>query len=1127
MLKRCISILLPVVLVSNDLYSSDFNTDKSDFYSIINSLSDWKKKNFCIELDEFGNLKSKINFISNENYGKYLFNRYHFYHYNFPYCCNELNCSIRSYDSFINSPIFNYLFTTHSIYLKTFPTLNEIPERIKRCLRAQAEYEKKIADYETNFINNMEDKSINKNKNENINKITNNIPNEDNKYKTNKIINNIQTGNNKFETNSSNKNDKHKINLTNDIEIEYDKKLNRGNKYNNKFGRNNKFNNKTNYYGNRHNRINYNGPYNNKFPYYNSNTMLYNDNNNLLCNVLDNQINDLQNYIPKNKRVNKNTREINTSKKIVIDNNISNASTVDTKIINTTIDGDYNNISKNKTNTIENNTNTENDNRNINNNKTVIDNKNIVSEENKLSSKDIRKEDIKCDNNLNTVDENNNKSSISIEIVSKNKINHEDNKDNISEKTTDTQERKESDNNSTYDLENINNTESNNINNNLDNKENNNASDNINKEVVEESNANNNENDINSNNTSSNNININNINNNSDNKENNNNVSNDSNKEVAEEYNTNNNENDINNNNINSNNINNNIEDIKDNNLDVEQPKNPPIKKLTLKEMKEKQLEAKRNRKKNKKTVNKNQEKDKVLQNKNIEQNSTDNNKQPTDEENNINKTIMQNTSTEQVDINTNNTEFTQEKEIVISKNTSEEKNTNNNNNQEKSKINEIIDGKNINNIQLNNIQDSNLNKIINNNIQEDNSNNIITIDKTTEDKKLEDNNQDEKQQVNKKKKKKNKTRYKHIKEEEDYKKKQEEIIQKNKLRAEEQKKQQKIAFNKNLLENIETQFQDFSFYISRVEYENNFINKNKVNKLYQGITKHFNEVLLILMNYFNSNLYNKPFEEFTNEDKLIISLSYNIIELQIFNRNEFNGIQQKTSLVNVMMNAGIESCANNDDLTKWISKNVTKEGMNNIELKLFTKFIIYGVYNTLGDEISTYQKKVYEKLYDYFKPIKLYINKYEEIFESFIIQKANNNNLLNDNDREYLIKEYSKYLLPILNGLLHSHKNNHTQLNIYFVDFILNIIMNIKSNQYINKLYDKITAQSSNFIIKNCNKQNIEVMKNINVTELNQEQVDQFFDSIKDETDKSKIKEKIGNCIKNINIYNKKNQIV
>ena len=93
MLKRCLCILLHVVLVNNsNLYSTEL-------YSSIEHLSNWKNSN---------------NFISKQKYFPYIQYLY--------------------YNNQMNSYLFNYLFPT-------YPELSKIPEIVKYCLRKHAEYE--------------------------------------------------------------------------------------------------------------------------------------------------------------------------------------------------------------------------------------------------------------------------------------------------------------------------------------------------------------------------------------------------------------------------------------------------------------------------------------------------------------------------------------------------------------------------------------------------------------------------------------------------------------------------------------------------------------------------------------------------------------------------------------------------------------------------------------------------------------------------------------------------------------------------------------------------------------------------------------------------------------------------
>ena len=907
MLKRCIYILLHTVLVhSSNLYSTEFHT-------IIEYLGNWRNSN---------------NFISKQEY----------------FICNTYFC----YNKFIDSTMFNYLFSTYSKEKSMYPMqieLRKIPERIKYCLKKQEEYERKISNSEANSAVNF-----NKFTTKNTNNIINNT-----KYKN---INN------------------NKINYINKYSNKFDIKTNYNSEYNNKFN-NRKYINK----------------------------QLYYDNNDMLCNLLKNQINDLQytNIQRKKKQLNKNTKKIAKSKEVV-KNNVSCSNKI------------------------------------VDNNNTDVDKlNNIINEKNetKPNSANTKNEDIKYNSNVVNISDNKtiteineNKTSINEEVTNTNKEDYikeetsiTNNKDNISEKTTDIQENNKNENSEI--LDNIENT------------------------------------------------------------------NNDNNNKTTEEFNTNDKNNDnydnTNSNDIEKNDIekNNNREDkYNSNNLVVKQQEETNIKKFAAKEKKAKQLEAKRQRKRRKKNVNR--DKDTVSQNKDIEQNNTDNNKKLIQEKN-----IENNNEQAKIDNN----------ELIEKDNNIQEESKENKLLNKEEEKNNIIDE-----TSLNNIQDSKLNEIIDNGIQE-NMSNITNTSKIKEYDKLEDDNKkNEEQQVNKKKKKKNKTRYKIIKE----------VEKLNNIDEEEkQKKPQIIEFNQNTLQNIDTELLDFNVYTNKIEYKNRNVKKNNyINELYQNITRHFDELLCIFMNYFDSNLYNKSFEEFTDEDKSIISLSHTISKLQIFNRNQYNNDTKSNILfINVLMNAKIESCTNCIDVVKWIRKNTTKEGRNNIDLKLFVKFMIYGVHNTLGDRMSVYQRKVYEKLYNYFKPILKHINENKVIFESLKKQNKKNNKMLNNDDREYLIKEYSKNLLPLLISLLNGNKPIQYQ----YRKFLLNIIMDIKSYKTSYEVSKAIYDKTTDIMLQFCNHADwINYTKNIKLKDISSQEVNKFYDSIKNEQNKQIIELKIWDFIYN-----------
>ena len=812
------------------------------------------------------------------------------------------------YNVFINSFMFNYLFPPNT-------KLSEIPGIIKRYLQKQEVYNKRTFNLKSNFITN-----------------TNNIENKN----TNTAILN------------SNGNELNSIPLIrNNMKVKY----------------NNKHINKK-YYSNKFddikccNRNSYNN--NNVFQYYN--------NNDMLCNFLENQINDLQNtYIPRNKRkfkdkisITQNIQEVTTSSKISGNDILSNDQVFDNNKadINNTNDITFceeTNISR------------------INISKDDKSEQDIILEENVEKSNNIKnkEEDIKCNNE--SVNITNDEETTEIE------------ENNTIEKTTDTQELKYSDDNST--------------------QEDNNDSNNIN---------------------------------------------NDNNNTITEEHN---------------NTANINTED--NNNVSIEPPKNRNLKKtIGNKSIKAKQLEDKRNRKKNirknKKVINK--QKDTALQNETIEQNDTNNN------------------------INL----------IHENKQTNEEINKNANK-QEDVKINNTIEE--INSI----IQEDK--KLI-----EDNTNNTINIPEYN---KIEYNNKEvEKQPTKAKKKKKNKTRYKFVKEEEIKKNKEnEEIIQKNKLEEEKKskkqeekyKKQQIREFNNTLLQKIENDIQDFNFYIQKLDCKNDDINSLKTSQLYQSITKYFDKILCNLIDYYDSNLANKSFEQFTDIDKAIISLSKIIIEAQVLNISEYNSNKLNTSLLYIMMDAGIELCKNGKDLIEWIQKNTTSGCKKNIDLKIFVKFIIRGIYNTLDDRITNYQEKIYKKIYNYFEPVISYINKHEEIFTSFKNQRNNNSNVLNNDDRKYLIKEYSKYLLPTFIKLF-----NNSEEKMQYEKFFLDILMDIKSYKTISDVYMMICNKTTDFMIKCCDSNLFSIIKNIKLDNISDQEINDFYELIKDEQNRKTIDLKI-----------------
>lgn len=533
-----------------------------------------------------------------------------------------------------------------------------------------------------------------------------------------------------------------------------------------------------------------------------------------------------------------------------------------------------------------------------------------------------------------------------------------------------------------------------------------------------------------------------------------------------------------------------NEEEVQDDGNSVIKPpkKNKRLKKLIAREIKAKQLANKRKRRNNKKIAN--QKENEVSQNENIEHN---NNTKSIQEENNKNEI--------KIDIK-------------------------NNEEQEDTKINEN---------QLNNIKNDNLysNKIINDSIQKnkiliDSINNIIITDETTEDDKIEDNDKEnEEQQTNKKKKKKNKNRYKFIKEEKNtiddknkdedkenkkIQKKQLKKEQKLKEQEEEKKRQQKIEFNNKKIQDIENNVAEFKFSINKILCKNSKMKGNKdINDLYRGITNHFDKILCTLMDYFDLYLSNKSFEEFTNEDKLIISLSHTISEIQVFNKNAYNDHINNRKLdmllINIMMNTGIESCTNGNDLVKWIQKNTITKGMENINLKLYKKFIIYGIYNTLGNRTSLYQYKVYTKLYNYFKPIISYTNKHEIIFEHFKNQRNNDSNILNNNDREYLIKEYSKVLLPTFIDLFDNTISFYdSKVKSQYKKFLLNILIAIKSCITVDDVYVMIGNEITDFIIQYCDSKLLNIIKNMTVKEISSQKIDDFYKLIEKETNRKKI---------------------
>ena len=205
------------------------------------------------------------------------------------------------------------------------------------------------------------------------------------------------------------------------------------------------------------------------------------------------------------------------------------------------------------------------------------------------------------------------------------------------------------------------------------------------------------------------------------------------------------------------------------------------------------------------------------------------------------------------------------------------------------------------------------------------------------------------------------------------------------------------------------------------------------------------------------------------------------------------------------MMDAGIELCKNGKDLIEWIQKNTTSGCKKNIDLKIFVKFIIRGIYNTLDDRITNYQEKIYKKIYNYFEPVISYINKHEEIFTSFKNQRNNNSNVLNNDDRKYLIKEYSKYLLPTFIKLF-----NNSEEKMQYEKFFLDILMDIKSYKTISDVYMMICNKTTDFMIKCCDSNLFSIIKNIKLDNISDQEINDFYELIKDEQNRKTIDLKI-----------------
>ena len=434
---------------------------------------------------------------------------------------------------------------------------------------------------------------------------------------------------------------------------------------------------------------------------------------------------------------------------------------------------------------------------------------------------------------------------------------------------------------------------------------------------------------------------------------------------------------------------------------------------------------------------------------------------------------------------------------------------------------NQIHDNKTLNN----EIEQINKNIIIEDNkdkIKNDEINNNIIVEEKIDDKivdKKEENNEELK--THKKKKHKNKGRYKYNKslidnKQEDKKEDKKENKKEKKL-ANKKTKENSLDLNKCVsysyktfninkeiteqIEEIDAQIKDFNLKTAALHltrHGDNF-GYEFSNIMYINMNKRNAQILNKIIEYYNMVLRGKKFNEFDTIDKLIISLSKAVIDTQILNTKQCENKDNDIIFIQIMNNNNIGIDINNintNELRKWIQNNTTSNSSKDIDLNLFSKFTICKIEYTLNKNIDDYQRDVYQKINDYFNPIMLYIQKYKSISEHlYLKQKQLNSDLLLDEDREYLIKEYSKYLLP---KIIMFYSNNNSPVIQLLENLLVDIIFYTNSTNTITELNKIMTDNITNFMSDCCNNKYIDYLREIKANEISQVEVDKLFNVIK-----------------------------